>query len=147
MLDTTRTTDAVRALLARLSIGAGGPAEPARVPGPVWETGPGHRPLTCDDADPEAGLPRAEAHAAFHAVATGPEPAPLDAALAVFEAEVDRLRRTVLTYGEALKSIEVYGRCAEARGTAARALRRAPERLHAAPPVPHLDHIARGLHG
>ena len=58
-----------------------------------------------------------------------------------------RLRRTVLAYGEALKEIEVYGGCAEARKTAAKALRRAPERLTAAPPVPHLDHIARGLHG
>jgi hypothetical protein len=143
MLDTTRTTDAVRALFSRLSIGVSSPVEPARVLGGVWETG--IRPSAYPD-DTETGARRAEAHAAFRSVATPGHPA-IDAALGVVEAEVARLRRTVLAYGEALKEIEVYGGCAEARKTAAKALRRAPERLTSAPPVPHLDHIARGLHG
>jgi hypothetical protein len=143
MLDTTRTTDAVRALFSRLSIGVSSPVEPARVLGGVWETG--IRPSARPD-DPEIDVRRAEAHAAFRTVAT-PGHAAIDAALGVAESEVARLRRTVLAYGEALKEIEVYGGCAEARKTAAKALRRAPERLTSAPPVPHLDHIARGLHG
>jgi hypothetical protein len=143
MLDTTRTTDAVRALFSRLSIGVSSPVEPARVLGGVWETG--IRPSARPD-DPATDARRAEAHAAFRSVAN-PGHAAIDAALGVVEAEVARLRRTVLAYGEALKEIEVYGGCAEARKTAAKALRRAPERLTSAPPVPHLDHIARGLHG
>ena len=143
MLDTTRTTDAVRALFSRLSIGVSPPVEPARVLRGVWETG--IRPSARPD-DPEIDARRAEAHAAFRSVAT-PGHAAIDAALGVVEAEVARLRRTVLAYGEALKEIEVYGGCAEARRTAAKALRRAPERLTAAPPVPHLDHIARSHHG
>jgi hypothetical protein len=147
MLDTNSKTDAERALFSRLSIGVSSPVEPARVLGGVWEIGirPSTRP---DDAatDPETDARRAEAHAAFRSVAT-PGHAAIDAALGVVETEVARLRRTVLAYGEALKEIEVYGGCAEARKTAAKALRRAPERLTSAPPVPHLDHIARGLHG
>ena len=54
------------------------------------------------------------------------------------EAEVSRLRGTVLAYGEALKEIEVYGVDPTARSTAAAALRRSPERLKAAGPVPRL---------
>ncbi len=41
------------------------------------------------------------------------------------------------TYGEALKAIEVYGADPEVRKAAADALRRAPERLRTAAPVPH----------
>ena len=134
MLDTTRTTDAVRALFSRLSIGVSSPVEPARVLGGVWETGirPSARP---DDTEIDAR--RAEAHAAFRTVAS-PGHAAIDAALGVVEAEVARLRRTVLAYGEALKEIEVYGRDPSVRSTAAAALRRAPVRLEAPRPVRHL---------
>lgn len=138
MLDTTRTTDAVRALFSLLSGGVSAPGETARMLGPVWETGRAA-------PDGEAGATdarRAEAQAAFRSVAT-PGAAGIDAALDVVEAEVARLRRTVLAYGEALKEIEVYGGCAESRKTAAKALRRAPERLRAAPPVPRLDPAVR----
>ena len=68
----------------------------------------------------------------------GSEQAALDAALAVIEAEVARLRGTVLAFGEALKEIEVYGPDPSVRSTAAAALRRAPVRLEAPQPVPHL---------
>ena len=146
MLDTTRTTDAVRALFSRLSIGVSAPGEAARIVSPVWETDPGSRPPVRDDDARETEARRAEAHAAFRSV-TGPDQAAVDAALVVVEAEVSRLRKAVLAYGEALKEIEVYGSCAESRKTAAKALRRVPERLRAAPAVPHLDHIARGFHG
>ena len=53
----------------------------------------------------------------------------------------------MLAYGEALKEVEVYGTCPRARRIAAAALRGAPERLRTASAVPHVDHIARGLHG
>jgi hypothetical protein len=145
MLETTRTTDAVRALFSRLSIGVSSPAEPALV-GAVWVTQPGSHPSGRPEGDLACEGRRAEAHAAFRSVIT-PGPAAVDAALDVVEAEVARLRRTVFAYGEALKEIEVYGGCAETRKTAAKALRRAPERLRAAPPVPRLNHLARGLHG
>jgi hypothetical protein len=136
MLDDTRTglNGAVRQLFARIAPGAAGRPIPA-----VWETGAIGRATP----SPEQAR-RAQAHAAFRSV-EGSERAALDAALAVVEAEVSRLRGTVLAYGEALKEIEVYGGDPTARSTAAAALRRAPERLDAPAPVPHL---ARGrLHG
>ncbi len=107
---------------------------------PEWETRPEVVPEDFDlDAGqapvPSAGY-RAEAHAAFRAVDGSPVPA-LDAALDVVEAELARLRASVLAYGEALKAIAVYGADARTRKTAAVALRRAPERLRTAPPVPH----------
>jgi hypothetical protein len=139
MLDDTRTglNGAVRQLFARIAPAIDRPA--ARVPA-VWATG------AAGEAGPRDGAPspettrRAHAHAAFRSV-EGSQRAALDAALAVVEAEVARLRGTVLAYGEALKEIEVYGVDPTARSTAAAALRRAPERLNAAAPVPHL---ARG---
>jgi len=127
MLDTrTGLNGAVRQLFARIAPGA--LERPARRPA-VWETG-------ASETGPRESR-RAHAHAAYRAV-EGSEQAALDAALAVVEAEVARLRGTVLAYGEALKEIEVYGGDPSARSTAAAALRRAPERLRAPAPVPHL---------
>jgi hypothetical protein len=140
---------AVRSLFARLSSGAAeAPARPARSVRAVWETDHGRRPLDRDtdpeEAEPdEAGTRRTQAHAAFRIV-QGAEQAAVDAAIGVVEAEVTRLRRTVLAYGEALKAIQVYGPDEETRKTAAAALRRAPERLRAAPPVPQLDRSSTG---
>jgi hypothetical protein len=137
MLDDTRTglNGAVRQLFARIA--------PASVRRPaVWETrAPGEagpRDLPADTSR------RADAHAAYRAV-KGSEQAALDAALAVIEAEVARLRGTVLAYGEALKEIEVYGSDPSVRSTAAAALRRAPERLRSPAPVPRLSR--GGIHG
>jgi hypothetical protein len=129
MLDDTRTglNGAVRQLFARIAPTA--LDRSARRPA-VWETGPG------GEADPAVSR-RAHAHAAYRSVEGSPQAA-LDAALSVIEAEVSRLRGTVLAYGEALKEIEVYGRDPSVRSTAAAALRRAPERLRAPAPVPHL---------
>jgi len=135
MLDDTRTglNGAVRQLFARIAPNALAAPSPRPV---VWETGAG-------EAGPRDRAPcadrsrRADAHAAYRAV-KGSEQAALDAALAVIEAEVARLRGTVLAYGEALKEIEVYGRDPSVRSTAAAALRRAPARLQAPDPVPHL---------
>lgn len=132
MLDDTRPglNGAVRQLLARIAPGA----EPAAPPRPgVWETGHGEA-AGIDPKAPEMAR-RARAHAAFRAAGGSEQPA-LDAALAVVEDEVSRLRRTVLAYGEALREIEVHGRDPGARSTAATALRRAPERLPGSPPAP-----------
>lgn len=92
------------------------------------------------NAAPGAGEPvnpalRAWAHAAYRTVAGAGEPA-LDAALAVMEDEIVRMRGAVLAYGEALKSIQVYANDDDARRTAYAALRARPERLAAAGPVP-----------
>jgi hypothetical protein len=134
MLDDTRTglNSAVRQLLARIATTAASRPIPA-----VWETGAAGEAGPRDRVPSPEAARRAHAHAAFRSV-EGSEQAALDAALAVVEAEVSRLRGTVLAYGEALKEIEVYGSDPSARGTAAAALRRAPERLRAAPPVPHV---------
>ena len=141
---------AVRSLFARLSSGTPAPAI-RRLP-PVWETGRERRPLreAADGLDPgedrdrdAASTRRAQAHAAFRTVAGGEQPA-LDAALGVVEAEVARLRQAVLVYGEALKAIQVYGPDEETRVAAKAALRRAPERLRAAAPVPQLDRGSAG---
>ena len=129
MLDDTRTglNGAVRQLFARIAPSAVAAPTPRPV---IWATDAG-------EAGPRDRVPaadttrRADAHAAYRAV-KGSEQAALDAALAVIEAEVARLRGTVLAYGEALKEIEVYGRDPSVRSTAAAALRRAPERLEAA---------------
>jgi hypothetical protein len=141
---------AVRQLLARLSQGApardAAPARPVRSVRAVWETGHGHRPAFDEDAGEAPDEPaarrarvrRAEAHAAFRIV-QGSEQAALDAALAVVEVEVARLRGAVLAYGEALKSIQVYATDEEARDTAATVLRKVPERLRASPPAPRFD--------
>jgi hypothetical protein len=151
---------AVRQLLARLSQGAparrAAPARPTRSIGAVWETRHGHRPPLDEEtgdakdafAARQASARRAEAHAAFR-IAQGSEQAALDAALAVVEAEVARLRDTVLVYGEALKSIQVYASDEEARGTAAVVLRKVPERLRASPPAPrfHRAHPGAEAHG
>jgi len=146
---------AVRSLFGRLS------AEPAPEPvaavmprklPPVWETRRGNRP-SLSEFDVDAGVdpepspaPRAAAQAAARIVG-GTGRSPLDAALEVFEAEIARLRRTVLTYGEALKAIEVYGADPEVRKAAADALRRAPERLRTAEPVPHEPKASAVGHG
>jgi hypothetical protein len=130
---------AVRVLLARLSHGV--------TPRPGW-AGPEAGASRSVDADPrfEQRL-RADAHAAFASVEGSPGAA-LDAALAVVEGEVARLRTAVLAYGEALKAIQIYGTDADARTTAAAALRRAPVPLRAAPPVPRFAGDARGCaHG
>ena len=121
-------------------------------PAAVWETGRERRPLrdaadgldAGEDRDREAASTRrAQAHAAFRTVEGGEQPA-LDAALGVVEAEVARLRQAVLVYGEALKAIQVYGPDEETRVAAKAALRRAPERLRAAAPVPQLDRGSAG---
>jgi hypothetical protein len=146
---------AARSLLARLAQGSAvrSPARPVRSVRAVWQTGHHAEPrracgAPADEDGGQALARRAHAHAVFRTV-QGTERAALDAALAVVEAEVARLRQTLLTYGEALKSIQVYGTDEEARSTAATALRRAPERLGAAPPVPQLDPVAdaRATHG
>jgi len=139
MLDDTRAglNGAVRQLFGRIAPGAAGHASNRRPA--VWEPGEaGH-----DDAASPDARRRAHAHAAYRAVQDC-EPAAIDAALAVVEAEISRLRSTVLAYGEALKEIEVYGVDPMARSTAAAALKRAPERLGAPRPVPHLG---GSLHG
>jgi hypothetical protein len=126
---------AVRSLFGRKA-----PVIPSPLaPSPAWETSDEAAP---DDFDIDAGqapVPsaryRAEAHAAFRAVDGSPVPA-VDAALDVMEAEMARLRASVLAYGEALKAIAVYGADARTRKTAAVALRRAPERLRTALPAP-----------
>jgi hypothetical protein len=132
MLDDARPrlNGAVRQLFARIAPGA------ARIPEPrpgVWETGHGEAG-DIDAPTPETAR-RAQAHAAFRA-AGGSDDAALDAALAVVEDEAARLRRTVRAYGAALREIEVHGRDAGARGTAAAALRRTPEHLHGFLPRP-----------
>lgn len=140
MPDETRAglNGAVRQLFGRIAPAAAGPASIRRPA--VWETAEaGHG----DTATPDARR-RADAHAAYRAVQDA-EPAALDAALAVVEAQIVRLRRTVLAYGEALKEIEVYGADPAARSTAAAALKRAPERLGTPRPVPHLG--SGSLHG
>lgn len=139
MLDDTRTglNGAVRQLFARIAPGSF--AGPSRRP-VAWETGADGQAGARDRTPCADESRRAHAHAAYRTV-TGSEQAALDAALAVVEAEVARLRGTVLAYGEALKEIEVYGRDPSMRSTAAAALRRAPERLRAPGMVPHL---ARG---
>ena len=141
MLDDTRTglNGAVRQLFARIAPSALAAPSPRPV---IWatdaEAGPRDRVPAADTTR------RADAHAAYRAV-KGSEQAALDAALAVIEAEVARLRGTVLAFGEALKEIEVYGRDPSVRSTAAAALRRAPVRLEAPQPVPHLTR--GGIHG
>jgi hypothetical protein len=144
MLDETRTglNGAMRQLFSRIALGtAERPLD--RVPA-VWETGAAGEAGPRDGTLSPDATRRAHAHAAFRSV-EGCERAALDAALAVVEAEVSRLRGTVLAYGEALKEIEVYGADPTARTTAAAALRRTPERLSAAAPVPHL--ASGRLHG
>jgi hypothetical protein len=125
---------AVRSLFGRKA-----PAAPGPLASPAWETqaeaAPGDFDIDAGQAPAPSGNYRAEAHAAFRAVDGSPAPA-VDAALDVVEAEMARLRAAVLAYGEALKAIAVYGADARTRRTAAVALRRAPERLRAAPPVP-----------
>lgn len=139
---------AVRSLFARLSNGATeAPAPAIRSFPAVWETDrdPLRRADQQDEAEPgdRASARRAHAHAAFRTVEGG-EQAALDAALGVVEAEVVRLRQAVLVYGEALKAIRVYGPDEETREAAAMALRRAPERLRAAAPVPRAERAATG---
>lgn len=85
---------------------------------------------------------RAEAQAAFRTVGGSPEAA-LDAALAVMEQRIAELQRAVCSYGEALKTIQVYSTDETSRGGARMALRAAPERLAAALPVPHLQKARR----
>jgi hypothetical protein len=142
MLDDTRNglNGAVRQLFARIAPNA--LDRPGRRPA-VWETGAGGEAGPRRVSSPEESR-RAHAHAAYRSV-EGSQQAALDAALAVVEAEVSRLRGTVLAYGEALKEIEVYGGDASARSTAAAALRRSPERLRAPAPVPHL--VRSRVHG
>ena len=99
------------------------PAGLVRRPG-VWET-------VAADAAP--------AHRAGEPAPAAGEPATVDTALALVEAEISRLRGTVLAYGEALKEIEVYGVDPMARETAAAALRRTANLPRAAEPEPHLS--------
>ena len=108
MLDDTRTglNGAVRQLFARIAPSAVEPRRPRRPV--IWATDAA-RPARATASPPPTPARRADAHAAYRAV-EGSEQAALDAALAVVEAEVARLRGTVLAYGEALKAIEVYGR-------------------------------------
>ena len=74
----------------------------------VWATGtPRDRPAR---PRPRRRRPAGPTPTPPTARSTGSGQAALDAALAVIEAEVARLRGTVLAYGEALKEIEVYGR-------------------------------------
>jgi hypothetical protein len=84
------------------------------------------------------GALRAEARAAFRCVQGGPDCA-LDHALQVMEAEIARLQSAILSYGEALKRIEVYATDSDARATARRALRATPQRLRRSAPAPRHD--------
>lgn len=142
-----RLNAAVRSLFGRRAPSARcDPAQPVRSVRAVWETGRGHRPPALepdDESKQRAAIRHANAHAAYRSV-HGNKQAALDAALAVVEAEVARLRGTVLTYGEALKALQVYGPDEETRRTAAAALHLAPERLRVAPPVPHFDGSSAG---
>ena len=134
MLDDTRTglNGAVPPLLARIATSRRQPADPRRLGDrrraakPALATAP-RRPRPPAAPTPTPPITRSRAGDRRRSTRRS----------AVVEAEVSRLRGTVLAYGEALKEIEVYGSDPSARGTAAAALRRAPERLRAAPPVPH----------
>lgn len=80
---------------------------------------------------------RANAHAAYRSAEVAGAGA-VDAALDVAEREIRRLRQAVETYGEALKTLQVYGKEAEQRAIAAQALRAVAVELKSADPVPHL---------
>lgn len=80
---------------------------------------------------------RANAHAAYHS-AEVPGTGAVDAALDVAAQEILRLRHAVETYGEALKTLQVYGKEAEQRAIAAQALRAVTVELKSAAPIPHL---------
>jgi hypothetical protein len=116
---------AIRAIFARLS----GRMPARRVDGPA------SRP------DPRSGarLQRvhAEAHAAFRSAERGGTGA-LDAALAVYEAEVLRWRTAAEAYGEALKAVRIYSRDPLLRSTAAAAMAATPMPMRRAQPVPKL---------
>lgn len=118
----------VRGLFARLTRGQERQAAAAAPAGD----------LPCESAgDRRLRALRADAEAAYRCTdAAGAEA--LTPALAVMEGEIARLRSTVETYGEALKTLRIYGADAGQRAIAAEALRAAPCELRASQPVPRL---------
>lgn len=128
---------ALRSLFARLT----GDSEP-RTGAEAGASGPSHHER---QAQLRQRLLRDEAHAAFRA-AEGSGATRLDPALAVMEGEIARLQSALEEYGEALKTIRIYGTDPEQRAVATAALTATPMVLRVAAPVPCRARTERG-HG